>query len=323
VFPDFDALDEDNWLYEDSSGSSRGRHAALLVGYDDDKAAFKVLSSWGSEWGDAGFGWLAYSLVEERAIDLAAYVLSEARPAPPATAPNLYVVENGQLWRVDANYGDYVGFGKAVWAGSEAIATLGGSLFIVQGPWLHRVNPVTGSYAIVGEKLGAGRKLLTNLGGALYLIEAGVLWRITDFATGHRERASTADFSGATALTADFDSLFVVRDGALTRVDPQTGETLTVGDAIWYGPISMTAVADRLYLMNGDAIWAIDDPRTGSPRRVGHGDWTNGSALAAHNGALYAMRDRQLWLVDLVHGTSEVLGGPYWYMGHIIMAGLP
>jgi len=323
VFPDFDALDEDNWLYDDASGTSRGRYAAVLVGYDDDRAAFKVMSSWGSEWGDAGFGWLAYRLVEGRAIDLAAYILSEGRIAPPETAPNLYVVENGRLWRVDGNYGDYAGFGKAVWSGSEAITALGGSLYIVQGQWLHRVNPVTGEFVIVGEPLSAGSKLLTKLGDVLYLIDAGVLWRISDFATGYRARASTADLSRATALAAAADSLFVVQDGTLMRVAPDTGETSTIGDAVWYGPISMTAIAGRLYVMNGGAIWVVDDVESGSRRRLGFEDWTNGSVLATHAGALYAMRDRQLWLVEPQHGSSESLGGPNWYVGSIIMAGLP
>lgn len=322
VYPDFDALDDDNWLYDDSSGASRGRYAAVLVGYDDDKAAFKVLSSWGTDWGEAGFGWLAYSLVEPRVVDLAAYVLSEGSVAPPATAPNLYVVENQQLWRVDGDYGDYTTFGKPVWGQSEAIATMAGSLFVVQGAWLHRVNPVTGSFSIVGESLSAGNKLLTELGDALFLISAGVLWKITDFATGHRDRASTADFSRATALAAVSEALFAVQDGVLMRIDPRSGAASALGDAVWYGPIWMAAIAGKLYLMNRGALWVVDDLATGSARRLGHEDWTNGSVLATHNGALYALRDHQLWLVNSQLGTSEALGGAVWTVGTVIMAGL-
>jgi hypothetical protein len=322
VYPDFEALDVDNWLYDDSSGSSRGRYAAVLVGYDDDKAAFKVLSSWGTEWGEAGFGWLDYDLVRSGAVDLTAYVLWEGRVAPPAMAPNLYVVENAQLWRVDSDYGDYRDIGKADWGQSEAITSLAGSLFIVQGSWLHRVTPATGAFSLVGEVLGAGSTLLTELGGALYLINAGVLWKISDFATGHRDRASTADFSRASAVAAASGALFVVQDGALIRVSPQTGTTSKVGNDIWYGPVWMTAVAEKLYLMNAGALWVVDDLATGSPRRLGHEDWTEGSVLATHNGAIYAMRDRQLWLVDGEHGTSQAIGARVWTVGTLLMAGL-
>lgn len=45
-----------------------GGHAMLIVGYDDDrlcigtdkKGAFLVKNSWGTEWGDNGYGWLPY-----------------------------------------------------------------------------------------------------------------------------------------------------------------------------------------------------------------------------------------------------------------------
>jgi C1A family cysteine protease len=36
-------------------------HAMLVVGYSDQYEAFKVVNSWGSAWGDNGFGWIDYS----------------------------------------------------------------------------------------------------------------------------------------------------------------------------------------------------------------------------------------------------------------------
>jgi hypothetical protein len=38
-------------------------HAMLVVGYDDNKAggAFRVLNSWGTDWGDGGFIWVRYN----------------------------------------------------------------------------------------------------------------------------------------------------------------------------------------------------------------------------------------------------------------------
>lgn len=37
-------------------------HCLTIVGYDDSKSAFKVMNSWGTAWGDAGFGWIDYTL---------------------------------------------------------------------------------------------------------------------------------------------------------------------------------------------------------------------------------------------------------------------
>jgi hypothetical protein len=35
-------------------------HAMVIVGFDDNRQAFKVLNSWGSRWGDGGYAWIAY-----------------------------------------------------------------------------------------------------------------------------------------------------------------------------------------------------------------------------------------------------------------------
>lgn len=73
------------------SGLAIEAHAMLLVGYDDQKEAFKLMNSWGRDWGDAGFAWLAYDLVPNVvreayvATDLAASA-NAASPGPSAPA---------------------------------------------------------------------------------------------------------------------------------------------------------------------------------------------------------------------------------------------
>lgn len=42
------------------SGQVIGGHAILFVGYDDAKSQFKFKNSWGSSWGDKGYGYLPY-----------------------------------------------------------------------------------------------------------------------------------------------------------------------------------------------------------------------------------------------------------------------
>jgi len=48
-------------VYEKSWGSFEGYHAVLIVGYDDVEQCFIIKDSWGEDWGDAGYGRIAYS----------------------------------------------------------------------------------------------------------------------------------------------------------------------------------------------------------------------------------------------------------------------
>ena len=44
-------------------GSQLGGHAMTIVGYDDGKNAFRIVNSWGTNWGDNGFAWIDYGLM--------------------------------------------------------------------------------------------------------------------------------------------------------------------------------------------------------------------------------------------------------------------
>jgi C1A family cysteine protease len=39
-------------------GSTKGRHAMVICGYNG-KDAFKVRNSWGTTWGEDGYGWMS------------------------------------------------------------------------------------------------------------------------------------------------------------------------------------------------------------------------------------------------------------------------
>jgi len=57
--------------YPTSLDATRGGHAVLAVGYDDrlrvrsDKGALLIRNSWGTSWGDGGYGWLPYTFVRD------------------------------------------------------------------------------------------------------------------------------------------------------------------------------------------------------------------------------------------------------------------
>jgi cathepsin L len=43
-----------------ASDEAGGGHAVLLVGWDDDKGAWLMKNSWGTDWGEDGYCWIAY-----------------------------------------------------------------------------------------------------------------------------------------------------------------------------------------------------------------------------------------------------------------------
>jgi hypothetical protein len=74
--------------------ASAGWHAIALVGYDDRKQAFRLINSWGTGWGDGGYGWVGYDAIIKR-IRYAAVVdvgvpprrVAQIPPGPPPPGP--------------------------------------------------------------------------------------------------------------------------------------------------------------------------------------------------------------------------------------------
>jgi hypothetical protein len=48
------------FIWKTYSGSGSLPHCIVICGYDDTKNAYKIMNSWGTTWGDAGFSWIDY-----------------------------------------------------------------------------------------------------------------------------------------------------------------------------------------------------------------------------------------------------------------------
>jgi hypothetical protein len=82
-------------IYDDTASPRTGGHAMVLVGYSERRQAFKVMNSWGTEWGDGGFGWISYRAVRQLSdlmfvMEVPDYV--PPAPPPPKPAPPPVVV---------------------------------------------------------------------------------------------------------------------------------------------------------------------------------------------------------------------------------------
>lgn len=56
-----------NGVLPEPSGRILGLHAVYLCGYSDSKKAVRMANSWGASWGDKGFCWIPYDVLEWKA----------------------------------------------------------------------------------------------------------------------------------------------------------------------------------------------------------------------------------------------------------------
>lgn len=92
VDDNFTQLTADNCLYLPTSykTSSLGTHTMVIVGYSEAKKAFKVLNSWGKNWGKEGWCWIPYHVIEAQCHN--AYLIEttvKASPAPCLSPKNV------------------------------------------------------------------------------------------------------------------------------------------------------------------------------------------------------------------------------------------
>ncbi len=74
------------WHPELGNTASAGGHALVVVGYDDRKGAFRLMNSWGKNWGDNGFIWVRYEDFGNFCkYAFALYLFAPEKPLPQAT----------------------------------------------------------------------------------------------------------------------------------------------------------------------------------------------------------------------------------------------
>lgn len=55
------------FIWKTYSGSGMLPHTLIICGYDDARNAYKVMNSWGTSWGDAGYSWIDYDFFPQKA----------------------------------------------------------------------------------------------------------------------------------------------------------------------------------------------------------------------------------------------------------------
>lgn len=78
-----------NQVWSGPAGRSYGGHAMAIVGYDDSLGAYKLMNSWGTNWGTNGFGFVSYnyapSVIEPGQVYVSKDVVQNSATPPPAS----------------------------------------------------------------------------------------------------------------------------------------------------------------------------------------------------------------------------------------------
>lgn len=230
-------------IYDSSAETSDGSHALAVVGYDDQRQAFKVINSWGTRWGNGGYGWIGYRAFVRDVRR--AYMMRVAgkeplapmpAPAPrPAPAPPpvsfdfvrcglVDVVPSAEGPRVEGFVGTLTELNQVKeraralkaaridvvlrpWPQCEALMTLQRGLRAADRPQIRVVH------ATAGAELPAGANLVIEI-----------------------ESPSTPSFLHVTYIQADGKAVHLVQSGATTLATIAPRSKLTLGDGRDGGP---------------------------------------------------------------------------------------
>ena len=145
---------------------------------------------------------------------------------------------------------------------------------------------------------------MTVVQNALFSIYNGQLCRM-NLPDNRQVSILPGQWGGFVSMTALENSLYIIQNDKLHRVNPQTGtRTVLAGD--WPGFSVMTAVGDKLYILQGGKLHQFD-PRTNQNHVLRNSDdWSKVTAMTAVNGRLYLFSGN-LHRVDLETGMSTLL----------------
>jgi hypothetical protein len=135
---EFDGWNTANVLSTGTYGPKSGGHAMAIVGYDDKKGvggAFRVVNSWGTNWGNKGFVWVDYNyMVSKFNTNKGYYVMTEPASKTQPTTPTTTGVDL-EAW-VDEDNSTYRDTGRPTSRGAVVnIYNNGRAAATPQKPW--------------------------------------------------------------------------------------------------------------------------------------------------------------------------------------------
>ena len=168
VYSDFYFSNGPNYYNE--NGTYEGGHAVCLVGYDDGRAmpdgstgAFKFINSWGTNWGDKGYGYISYHVMSQDSYFMTWVMTNRARPDASVESESATITKTDAWTKVT---------GGSVSGGATERSTTPGSemTFKVTGTevdFIGTKNVGLGSFEVYVDGASIPTATFSNVGPAL------------------------------------------------------------------------------------------------------------------------------------------------------------
>ena len=293
----------------DTSGSIRGYHEVLAVGYDANGVL--IQNSWGTGWANHGFGRLSWTVVQRD--------VSEADTASGfvngfANSTQIVLNSSADVWAKNAigNGGwtqETIGTGVTATAGENGLQMI---LDAAGDVWAK--NNVLGTTGWIKETSGGGNKAIaTGNGIQMVLSAAGDVWARSSIGFGGWTQETIG--SHVTAISTG-NNVQMILDGAGNAWAKNNALGTVWTKETSSGDIRSIATDNGLQMVVNTAgdVWA----RTS----IGFGGWTqetigsNVVGIATGNGVQMILDgNREVWaktgLIGTTGWTRETIGGGY------------
>ena len=215
VWGNFDNIAAHNYMYcaADREGENRGGHLITFVGYDDTlttvdgTGAFRMVNSWGTEWGQAGYFWMSYEAVMDSFLS--------RREVGYMTDTVGYVPKLLARVRIDHPTRDRVGLQFTVGRRWSAL-------------WLKEFR--TWRHAVTDRPFPAN-EMVFDLTDAASFIENEQADSIYFIATDSRRDGKAGTILNSSVQYIDWGTLFYSE--SIPRALPDNGDAAPVGHRLW------------------------------------------------------------------------------------------
>ena len=331
----------------ESANWRHGRHALLLVGYDDARQLFVVRNSWGETWGDRGYGYMPYAWVLNREwthscwairlterADLSPSAKIDPR-ALPAAPPSASAGGGASTQVVSSMAGMGAQVAIQMLTGSSVLAGLASGLVVGLTPGIASRVKGRDSGAVVGRDRAMEILAALQAGGSPPAHLARLPWD-----DGLDERAQVAALAPSSRTIAATDAERRIdgtdpapasapipkaiagawigaggKGGPLGMPMPPTGamqEGTSAGEAMRFagGAIFAWSGAEPIVMMSSDRLLAAWLALGAARSPLG---WPVQAPVAAPSGARALVCARGAVFDHPVHGTHAVHGALYSY----------
>ncbi|MBI5778633.1 MAG: carboxypeptidase regulatory-like domain-containing protein, partial [Planctomycetes bacterium] len=288
VYTDF--LYYTSGVYSYAWGNLEGYHSALIVGYDDAGQYFIVKSSWGADWGEAGYSRISYSEINSN-VFFGDWTIAYDYPIP-ADFPTIDGVQRVSIANAD-NPGDANANGNVSSNGQAATVLLSGVVRDATGAPVAGVDIKIGAYSATTDANGKySFPAIPSGNHAVILIKAGY-------------SATTVNITLSASQTATKDFIIVLSSANSNQANNQ-GNASAQANAKNKGPGWFAEQAPIVSHAEADAYFAS--------RKVSIGNALSGSGAPMTGLAT----DVSPEIMELARALKNDPGYLYWYVTYNI-----